>query len=75
VVSVELRELISKLDQIEEHARLTLYDFPADLAKERQRMIISLVRFIRTEFELAGHRPSVAAIREPGGKTERSTGS
>ena len=72
---MELRELVSKLDQIEEHARLTLYDFPAELAKERQRMIIALIRFIRTELELAGRRPSVAAIREPETKSDRSTGS
>ena len=73
---MELRELISKLDQIEEHARLTLYDFPAELAKERQRMIIALVRFIRTEFELASHR-GVAVLREPHSDTskERASGS
>ena len=73
---MELKELISKLDQIEEHARLTLYDFPAELAKERQRMIIALVRFLRTEFELASHR-GVAVLREPRAETtgERSSGS
>jgi hypothetical protein len=42
------QELGSKLQQIEEHAQLTLEEFPS-LAKERQRMIISLCRFIRTE--------------------------
>jgi hypothetical protein len=71
---MDLKELISKLDQIEEHARLTLYDFPAELAKDRQRMIIALVRFIRTEFELAGHR-GVAVLREPHASGERSSGS
>jgi len=75
---MDLKELVSKLDQIEEHARLTLYDFPSELAKERQRMIIALTRFIRTEFELSSHRTGVAVLREtPQADTtgERSTGS
>jgi len=75
---MELKELVSKLDQIEEHARLTLYDFPSELAKERQRMIIALVRFLRTEFELAEHRSGVAVLREPSqadAASERSSGS
>jgi len=43
---VETKELLSKLDLIEEQARLTL-DAPPHLAKERQRMIIALVKHIR----------------------------
>ena len=38
-----------KLDQIEEQAQLTLAEFPKTLTKERQRMIIALVRYIRAE--------------------------
>ena len=71
---VEPSELLSKLDQIEEHARLTLYDFPSELAKERQRMIIALIKYIRTEFELAQQRSAVAVLREDA-RGERSTGS
>ena len=42
-------EFNQKLDQIEEQAQLTLAEFPKTLTKERQRMIIALVRYIRTE--------------------------
>jgi hypothetical protein len=44
---METEELLSKLDLIEEQARLTLDEFPQHLAKERQRMIIALVKHIR----------------------------
>lgn len=40
-------ELLSKLELIEEQARLTLDEFPRHLTKERQRMIISLAKNIR----------------------------
>jgi len=43
---VETKELLSKLDLIEEQARLTLDALP-HLAKERQRMIVALVKQIR----------------------------
>lgn len=42
-------ELISKLAQIEEQARLTLEEFPKRLTRERQRMIIALAKYIRSE--------------------------
>jgi len=44
-------EFNQKLDQIEEQAQLTLAEFPKTLTKERQRMIIALVRYIRAEAE------------------------
>ena len=44
---METEELLSKLDLIEEQARHTLDEFPVHLAKERQRMIIALVKHIR----------------------------
>ena len=44
---MEKEELLSKLDLIEEQARLTLDEFPQHLTKERQRMIIALVKHIR----------------------------
>ena len=46
---MDLEEFQQKLDQIEEQAQLTLGEFPKTLTKERQRMIIALVRYIRTE--------------------------
>lgn len=42
-------ELITKLLQIEEQAQLTLEEFPKNLTRERQRMIIALARYLRTE--------------------------
>ena len=44
---MESEELMSKLELIEEQARLTLEEFPRHLAKERQRLIISLSKHIR----------------------------
>lgn len=44
---MEPQELLSKLDLIEEQARLTLDEFPRELTRERQRMIISLAKNIR----------------------------
>jgi hypothetical protein len=46
---MEHEEFIQKLAQIEEQAQLTLAEFPKTLTKERQRMIIALVRYIRAE--------------------------
>ena len=44
---MESEELLSKLELIEEQARLTLDEHPLHLTKERQRMIISLSKNIR----------------------------
>ena len=44
---MESEELLSKLELIEEQARLTLDEHPLHLTKERQRMIISLSKHIR----------------------------
>lgn len=44
------KDLIKKLDQIEEQARATIDEFP-NLARERQRMIIALTRFVRAEVD------------------------
>lgn len=46
---MDLEEFQQKLDQVEEQAQLTLAEFPKTLTKERQRMIIALVRYLRTE--------------------------
>jgi len=43
---MQTEELLSKLDLIEEHARHTIDDFP-QLTKERQQMIIALVKQVR----------------------------
>lgn len=41
-------DLVTKLNQIIEHAQLTLQD-PQRLASERQKMIIALARFVCAE--------------------------
>ena len=43
---MQTEELLAKLDLIEEHARHTIDDFP-QLSKERQQMIIALVKQVR----------------------------
>ena len=45
------QELIAKLEQIEEQARLTLEEYPKVLTRERQRMIIALAKYIRSELD------------------------
>ena len=44
---MDREELLSKLELIEEQARLTHDEYPQHLTKERQRMIIALVKHIR----------------------------
>ena len=62
---VDQEELNAKLQQIEEQAQLTLSEFPKTLTKERQRMIIALVRYIRTELELSPPRAAEALDLDP----------
>jgi len=52
---MDAEEFVQKLDQIEEQAQLTLAEFPKTLTKERQRMIIALVRYLRTEAQRGVH--------------------
>lgn len=52
------RELLKKIEQIEEQARHGEAEFPA-LAKERLRMILGLARYIRTELT---HAPGATPV-------------
>jgi hypothetical protein len=63
---MELDEFNQKLDQIEEQAQLTLAEFPKTLTKERQRMIIALVRYIRAEAERSIVFPKAETESEAG---------
>jgi hypothetical protein len=63
---MELDEFNQKLDQIEEQAQLTLAEFPKTLTKERQRMIIALVRYIRAEAERSFVFPKAETESEAG---------
>lgn len=53
---MDSRELLTKLQQIEEQAHLTLTEFP-NLVRERQCMIISLCRFIATDLAMKRSLP------------------
>ncbi|HEX7054561.1 MAG TPA: hypothetical protein VF211_11575 [Burkholderiales bacterium] len=54
-------ELLAKLDIIEEQARLTLREWPGELKRERQRMIIALAKHIRS----AATNPQVSLAVDP----------
>lgn len=50
---MDFQELLRKLDQIEQQAKLTLDEFPKHLTKERLRMIIALVAYLKTQASLS----------------------
>ena len=68
---MDLDEFSQKLDQIEEQAQLTLAEFPKTLTKERQRMIIALVRYIRAESERSIVFPKAETESEAGTRLRR----
>jgi len=57
---MEPNELLSKLKQIEEHAKDALADLPS-LTKERLKMISALASYLRTEISLSTARASAAS--------------
>jgi hypothetical protein len=65
---MDLDEFNQKLDQIEEQAQLTLAEFPKTLTKERQRMIIALVRYIRAEADRNALVPRTQNVVEAGAR-------
>jgi hypothetical protein len=46
------KEILTKLEQIQEQAQLTLDELPLRLAKDRLRLIIGLARYLTTTVEL-----------------------
>lgn len=68
---MDIDEFNQKLDQIEEQAQLTLAEFPKTLTKERQRMIIALVRYIRAEAERNAIVPKSDTDSEAGTRLRR----
>jgi hypothetical protein len=46
------REILGKLEQIQEQAQLTLDELPLRLAKDRLRLIIGLARYLSTAVEM-----------------------
>ncbi len=49
------QEFLNRLEQIEEHARTTLAGLPnTHLIEERMRMVVALVRYMRTAITVGG---------------------
>jgi hypothetical protein len=46
------KEILAKLEQIQEQAQLTLDELPLRLAKDRLRLIIGLARYLSTTVEV-----------------------
>jgi hypothetical protein len=46
------REILAKLEQIQEQAQLTLDELPLRLAKDRLRLIIGLARYLSTTVDV-----------------------
>ena len=51
------QEILTKLQQIQEQAQLTLDELPLRLAKDRLRLIIGLARYLGTTVELSWDEP------------------
>lgn len=62
---MDTEELLSKLELIEEQARLTLDEFPRHITKERQRMIISLAKNIRWLLSEVAGTDAESTLRMP----------
>ena len=59
------KEILAKLEQIQEQAQLTLDELPLRLAKDRLRLIIGLARYLATAVDLKWEE-AVAAPRADG---------
>jgi hypothetical protein len=46
------KEILTKLEQIQEQAQLTLDELPLRLAKDRLRLIIGLARYLTTTVDV-----------------------
>ncbi len=60
---MKLEELISKLEQIEQQAALTLSEYPHGLTIERQRLIVGIAKQLRAHLQdqaRAGERKTSA---------------
>lgn len=56
---MKLEELITKLEQIEQQAALTLSEYPHGLTIERQRLIVGIAKQVR------GHLMDQLQLRHP----------
>jgi hypothetical protein len=59
---MKLEELITKLEQIEQQAALTLSEYPHGLTVERQRLIVGIAKQVRShlmdELQVMERRPA-----------------
>jgi hypothetical protein len=59
------QEILTKLEQIQEQAQLTLDELPLRLAKDRLRLIIGLARYLSTTVDVNWEAiPSAAAAAD-----------
>ena len=61
-------EILTKLEQIQEQAQLTLDELPLRLAKDRLRLIIGLARYLSTTIDVNWHDELSAAVAEDAAK-------
>lgn len=65
---IKLEDLLSKVEQIEQQANLTLSEYPNGHTVERQRLIMAIAKQIRShladQVRLGEREPKVAVIRE-----------
>lgn len=65
---LKLEDLLSKIEQIDQQAALTLSEYPNGHTLERQRLIIAIARQIRSHLQdqvrLGEREPRVALIRD-----------
>ena len=57
-------EILTKLEQIQEQAQLTLDELPLRLAKDRLRLIIGLARYLSTTIDVNWQDELSAAAAE-----------
>ena len=65
---MKLEEIVTKLEQIEQQAGLTISEYPHGLTVERQRLIVGLARQLRMHVRdqlRQGRRNEEAALHEP----------
>ena len=70
---LKLEDLLSKVEQIEEQANLTLTEYPNGHTLERQRLIMAIAKQVRSHLadqlrlgdrQPAAHRPRIAVLAE-----------
>ena len=68
-MALNKQDLLEKLGQLEEQARLGIHEFPQGLVLERLRYVAALTRLLRMsvqrDLEEDRARPSVIAIQRP----------